>query len=194
MTPRKKPLDARTTQGQQLARQIYDYKIDQLEKMSQAEKDALLEKYPLLSQADLQYVIDELLAAKRYRQEREGWQTIPHDVAVLVLVILTSIVNLQTGIIAGVAVLVLLESLFQFIFDRRIYRSLSYLVWFTYPAYIWLGYMLYQRGYSWMWIGLIIVLVWGGTYLLGALARLPMRLYFEAREKRKSEALPQSKK
>lgn len=187
MSSSKKPLDARTAQGQQLARRIYDYKIDRLENMSQAEKDSLLREFPLLSNADFEYVINELLAAKRYEQERVGWMTVPHDAAVIILVILTSLVNLQAGIIAGVAVLVLLEGIFQFIFDRRIYRPLSTLVWFTYPAYVWLGYLLYRQGTPWLWIAVIIIMVWGGMYILGAIARLPMRLYFEARAKKRAE-------
>ncbi|NMC12747.1 MAG: hypothetical protein GYA34_07665 [Chloroflexi bacterium] len=187
MSSSKKPLDARTAQGQQLARRIYDYKIDRLENMSQAEKDSLLREFPLLSNADFEYVINELLAAKRYEQERVGWLTVPHDAAVIILVILTSLVNLQAGIIAGVAVLVLLEGIFQFIFDRRIYRPLSTLVWFTYPAYVWLGYLLYRQGTPWLWIAVIIIMVWGGMYILGAIARLPMRLYFEARAKKRAE-------
>lgn len=187
MSSSKKPLDARTAQGQKLARRIYDYKIDRLENMSQAEKDSLLREFPLLSNADFEYVINELLAAKRYEQERVGWLTVPHDAAVIILVILTSLVNLQAGIIAGVAVLVLLEGIFQFIFDRRIYRPLSTLVWFTYPAYVWLGYLLYRQGTPWLWIAVIIIMVWGGMYILGAIARLPMRLYFEARAKKRAE-------
>lgn len=193
MPTKKKAIDARTAQGQQLARRIYDYKIDQLENMSLAQKDALLKEFPLLSEADINYVVKELLAAKRYEQERVGWQTIPHDVAVLILVIMTSLANLQTGIIAGVAALVLLEGFCQFIFDRRIYRPLSMLVWFTYPAYVWLGYILYLRQYSLLWLAVILILVWGGTYLLGALARIPMRLFFEARAKNSSERMPQGK-
>jgi hypothetical protein len=185
MPPKKKALDTHTEQGQQLARRIYDYKIGQLENMSPAEKASLLKEFPLLTEADFQYVVKELLAAKRFEQEKVGWQTIPHDVTVLILVIVTSIFNLQIGIIAGIAVLVLLEGIFQFVFNQRIYRPLSLLVWLTYPAYILLALMLHQQGYSNIWIGSIVVLVWGGTYLLGAAARIPMRMFYEARAKSK---------
>jgi hypothetical protein len=185
MPTRKKALDARTQQAQQLARRIYDYKIDQLENMSQVEKTSLLKEFPVLTEADFQYVVKELLAAKLYEQERVGWHTIPHDVTVLTLVVVTGVFDLKIGIIVGIAVLVLLEGIFQFVFDRRIYRPLSLLVWLTYPAYIWLAYMLYRQGYSKIWIGVIVILVWGGTYLLGAAARIPMRMFFEARVKSK---------
>jgi hypothetical protein len=185
MPPKKKAHDAHTEQGQQLARRIYDYKIDRLENMSSAEKASLLKEFPLLTEDDFQYVVKELLAAKRYEQEKVGWQTIPHDVTVLVLVIVSSIFNLQTGIIAGIAVLVLLEGIFQFVFDRRLYRPLSLLVWLTYPAYILLALTLHRLGYTNLWIGIIVILVWGGTYLLGAAARLPMRMFYEARAKLK---------
>ncbi len=193
MPPRKKAIDARTQQGQQLARRMYDYKIDRLENLSSSEKESLLKEFPLLSEVDFQYVVKELLAAKRYEQERVGWQTIPHDVTVLVLVIVTSLVNLRAGIIAGVAVLVLLEGIFQFIFDRRVYRPLSFLVWFTYPAYVWLAYILYHREYALIWIAIIIILVWSGTYLLGVVTRIPMRLFFEAKAKNNPDSVRQPK-
>ncbi len=187
MPPHKKALDARTEQGQLLARRIYDYKIEQLENMSPAEKASLLKEFPLLTEADVQYVVKELLAAKLYEREKVGWQTIPHDVTVLVLVIVTFFLNLQMGVVAGVAVLVLMEGVFQFIFNRKIYRPLSLLVWLTYPAYILLAYTLHRQGYTNLWIGIIVVLVWGGTYLLGAAARIPMRMFYEARTKSKQQ-------
>ena len=52
----------------------------------------------------------------------------------------------------SIALLVLLESLFQFYFDRRLYRYLSALVWLTYPAYLLLAYLLYRQGYELIWI------------------------------------------
>lgn len=190
----KKATDPRTQQGQQLARRIYDYKIDRLVNMDQKEKESLLKEYPLLTETDFQYVVDELIAAKRYQQERVGWQTIPHDVSVLVLVIFTGLFNLQIGIIIGVAVLVLMEGMFQFIFNRKVYRPLSFLVWLTYPAYIWLAYLLHKQGFSTLWIAITLIMVWGGTYLLGILARIPLRMFFEARQNYKPDKIRHAKK
>ena len=188
MPPKIKPIDARTEQGRELARRLYDYKISRLEQMSDSEKASLLSEFPKLGDLEFQYVVQQLISAKRLEQQRIGWQAIPHDVTVLVLVIVTTVVGLPAGVIAGVFALVLLESLFQFQFDQRLYQFLSVLVWFTYPAYIWLAYFLYSQGYPLAWVAVIVILTWGGTYLLGILVRLPSRLYFEAKTRGAEDA------
>jgi len=191
----RKPIskDIRTAQGQQLARRLYDYPILRLENMTAEERASLLSDFPSLGEAEFDYVIQQLVAAKRYEQESVGWQAVPHDIAVLTIVIVTVLSDIRTGAIAGVAVLVLLESLFQYYFNQRLYRYLSSLVWLTYPAYAVLAYILYRRGYQWTWIALAVLLTWGGTFLLGLLARIPARLFYEAREKGKQEAAQRKK-
>jgi len=176
----KRSIDARTEQGRQLARRLYDYKISRLEQMSPEEKKALISEFPLLGETEFQYVVQQLISAKRFEQERVGWQAVPHDAAVLILVLITSLAGIKAGVVTGVAVLVLLESIFQFIFFRRVYQILSLLVWFTYPAYLGLAYILYRQGYTFIWIAAIVLLTWGGTYLLGLAARIPSRLILEA--------------
>ena len=194
MPPKVKSIDARTEQGRDLARRLYDYKISRLEQMSAAEKASLLSEFPKLGDLEFQYVVQQLISAKRLEQQRIGWQAIPHDVTVLILVIITTVVGLPAGVIAGVFALVLLESLFQFQFDQRLYQFLSVLVWITYPAYIWLAYVLYRQGYPLIWVAVIVLLTWGGTYLLGVLVRLPSRLFFEAQTKSAEDAANRKKK
>lgn len=187
--PRKESkLDARLEQGRQLARRLYDYKIGQLESLSAEEASHLRSEFPLLSEAEFGDVLRQTIEAKRYQQERIGWQAVPHDVAVLVMVAVTSLADLRTGIVAGIAVLVLLESIFQFYFNRQLYRPLSTLVWLTYPAYAVLAYVLYRRGFAVLWIVVAVLLTWGGTFLLGALARIPVRLFGEARARAARDA------
>jgi hypothetical protein len=186
--PRKREsTDVRTEEGRELARRLYDYRMPQLEKLSAAEKANLLKEYPKLGETEFDYVVGQVIAARRYEQQRIGWQAVPHDVAVLTMVIVTSLSDLRYGIVAGIAVLVLLESLFQFYFDQRLYRFLSALVWLTYPAYLLLAYVLYRRGLGFGWIVAVLLLTWGGTFLLGMLARLPVRLILDARKKADEE-------
>jgi len=199
MPPAQPSKDARTEQGQQLARRLYDYKLNKLENLSEAEKGDLLKEYPLLGETEFQYVVQQVIETRRYTQERVGWQAIPHDITVLTIVAVTALANVQAAAIVGLAVLIFLEGLFQFYFDRRLYRILSWLVWLTYPAYILLAYILSHRGYEWTWIVVAIALTWGGTYLIGALARIPVRFFIEGRAKGKAEAdrreaLPKKKK
>jgi len=193
MPPMKKNIDARTEQGRKLARRLYDYKISRLEQMSPDEKKELTSEFPLLGDTEFQYVVQQLISAKRFEQERVGWQAVPHDAAVLILILITSLAGLRVGVVAGVAVLVLLESIFQFIFNRRVYQILSVLVWFTYPAYFGLAYILYRQGYTLAWIALIVLLTWGGTYLLGIVSRIPSRLILEAMAKSEEESARKQK-
>jgi hypothetical protein len=184
----RKRSNARIRQGQDLARKIYERKIRELESLSDEEKAKLRGEFPLLSQAEFEDVIRQTIEAKRYHQERVGWQAIPHDVAVLILVITTAIFDLKIGIIACIAVLVFLESIFQFYFNRDLYRPLSTLVWLTYPAYLVFAYLLYREGYQVGWIAVGVVLASLGTFLLGGLARIPVRMILENRARGIQEA------
>jgi hypothetical protein len=184
----RKRSNARIRQGQDLARKIYDRKIRELESLSDEEKVKLRGEFPLLSQAEFEDVIRQTIEAKRYQQERVGWQAIPHDIAVLILVIMTAIFDLRTGVIACIAALIFLEGIFQFYFNRDLYRPLSTLVWLTYPAYLVFAYLLYREGLQVGWIAVGVILASLGTFLLGGLARIPVRLILENRAKGIQEA------
>jgi len=184
MTRTPKPIDAKTEQGRLLASKLYDYRLNRLLHLDAQERTQLFSEFPELGEAEFDYVLEQTITAKRQQQVLVGWQAVPHDVAVLVLVTITVLFNLQVGIVAGVAVLVLLESLFQFYFNPRLYRYLSFLVWLTYPAYAVLAYVLSIRGYEPLWVVGIVILVWLGTFVLGVVARLPVRMILEARKGR----------
>ncbi len=175
--------NAKLEQGRQLAGKLYDYRIAQLESLTMEEQAALQEQFPLLSEAEFQDVLRQVIEAKRYQQERVGWQATPHDVAVLALVIVTALLDLRAGVMVGIVTLAVLENVFQVVFNRQLYGILSLLVWLTYPAYAVLAYVLYRRGFEIIWIAGAVLLAWGGTFVLGALARLPLRLILEARAK-----------
>ena len=48
--------------------------------------------------------------------------------------------------------------------------------------------MLYRRGFEIVWIVMAVLLAWLGTFLLGMLARMPVRIILEARVKGSQEA------
>jgi hypothetical protein len=170
---------SKLSQGRALARELYDRDVRALESLSGEEKARLQQTYPQLSKAEFDDVIRQVIEAKTQHQEHVGWQAIPHDIAVLVLVLTTALLDLKTAVIACIATLVLLESVFQFTFNRRLYRPLSALVWFTYPAYLIFAYLLYLQDLEIIWIAVAVLLASIGTYILGALARLPVRLILE---------------
>jgi hypothetical protein len=179
------PLD----EGKALARELYDLDLRELKALDLERKKALHAKYRRLTKAQFEDVLSQVVESKQLLQERVGWQAIPHDIAVLVLVLLTAIFDLRIGVIACIATLVLLEGIFQFAFNRALYRPLSTLVWVTYPAYLIFGYLLYRMGYSILWIVIGVLLASLGTYVLGTLSRLPVRLILENRARGREEAI-----
>jgi hypothetical protein len=184
----RKRSSAQIRQGQDLARKIYDRKIRELESLSEEEKVKLRGEFPLLSQAEFEDVIRQTIEAKRYHQELVGWHAVPPDISVLILVIMTAIFDVRTGVIACIAALVFFESIFQFYFNRDLYRPLSTLVWLTYPAYLVFAYLMYREGFKILWIAVGVILASLGTHFLGPLARIPVRMILENRAKGIQEA------
>jgi hypothetical protein len=180
-------------EGKRLARELYDLELRELKALEIEGSDALRAKYRRLSATQFEDILTQVIESKQLLQEQVGWQAIPHDIAVLVLVLVTLFFDLRTAIIACVATLVLLEGIFQFFFHRKLNRVLSKLVWFTYPAYLLFAYLLYQTGVSFLWIALAVILAWGGTFILGMFARLPIRLILQRAEQGRREAIDKRK-
>ncbi len=182
--------DPQLTQGRDLARALYDLKLHKLENLSAQERASYREQYPLLSEVEFLDVQRQVIEAKKAEQIRVGWFSIPHDITVLVFVLITWLIDLPSGVIVGTATLVLLESLVQVYFNPRLYLPLSLLVWFTYPAYLLLGWLLYTRGMPWVWVLAVIAGAWVGTHLAGILARIPMQLLLKARQEASASKKP----
>lgn len=186
MTTNENLQPAKVEKARDLARRLYDYDLKELENLPEEERERLKASFRQLSRAEFEDVLRQVIAAKRQEQTQVGWQTIPHDLAVIVTVIIIALVDLRTGLAVGIGVLVLLESLSMTLFDERIYRPLSLLVWLTYPAYALLAYTLYRRGYEPLVIAGVVLFVWPGMFLLGALARVPLHLLWEERERQQA--------
>ena len=99
----------------------------------------------------------------------------------LVFCLVSIFVSLKVGVIYGITILTMLVSLSQVYYNEALYKVLGYSVWLTYPAYLWLGYTLYQRGMLWWQVLLVIALAWGGTYLLQTLLSIPMQMFLRTR-------------
>lgn len=177
-------------QGRKFAEMLYDLPLKKLDHPSQADLNGWRKEFPDLDEITQDNILLQVREGRLYHQERVGWQAIPHDLTVILFVLGTVLFGLKTGIIIGIAALVFFESLFQFIFIRKYYRPLSLLVWLTYPAYVLLGVYLYKQNFAWYWILTIVLVTWFGTFLLGSLARIPMRLIMKAKleaSKKKSQ-------
>ena len=172
---------AKLEQGRNLARRLYDLKLGQLAKIDDIQRKAYLVEFPLLGEVEFNDVHRQVFEAKRTHQIQVGWLSVPHDLTVLVFVMVTWLADLRWGTIAAIATLVLFESLFQVYFNPQMYAGLGLLVWFTYPAYALLAWVLYTRGLAWYWIALTVAAVWGGTFLAGIIVRIPAQLYMKNR-------------
>lgn len=171
----------RLKQGKELARQLFDLKLTELELMHDDQKKEWMRKFNLLSIREFEDVRSQVIKAKTSQQSQIGWQVLPHDLSVLVFCLVSIFFSLKSGLIAGIFVLIMLESIFQVFFNQTLYKILGYAVWLTYPAYIFLGYVLYQRGFIWWQIIGIIALAWAGSFAMGAIAAIPMQLYLKER-------------
>lgn len=169
-------------EGHRFAGMLYELPIKNLLNPSDEDRKRWVQEFPKLDTKTMEQIIEQVHKARLYQQERVGWQAIPRDLTVILFVLGTLLIGLKIGIIISIASLVFLESLFQFVFDQRYYRPLSLLVWLTYPAFVALGFYLYQQDYAWYWILLIILALWFGTYILGPIARIPMRLLMGAKK------------
>jgi len=176
-------------QGRNLARRLYDLKLDQLQNIDDNQQKDYLADFPLLSKEEFNDVRLQVIDAKRMQQLQVGWFSVPRDLAVLVFVLVTLILDWRWGAITATITLILFESLFQVYFSPQMYAGFGSLVWFTYPAYVLLAWVLYSRGMAWYWIAVVVAGLWGGSYLAGVIVRIPMRFYINSRAaalKRKS--------
>ncbi len=169
--------------AKELARQLFDLKLTDLESMTDEQKSEWLQRYEGLEEKEFEYVRREVIKAKTSQQAQVGWQSLPHDLSVIVFVLVTYFFSLKVGLIAGVAVLAFLSSFVQVYFNEKAYKLLAYAGGFTYLAYFLLAFTLYQRGMIWWQILLVVALAWGGTFLLGFVMSIPLGLYLKSRAK-----------
>ena len=169
--------------AKELARQLFDLKLTDLESITDEQKAEWLQRYDGLEEKEFEYVRREVIKAKTSQQAQVGWQSLPHDLSVIVFVLVSYFFSLKVGLIAGVAVLAFLSSFVQVYFNEKAYKVLAYAGGFTYLAYFLLAFTLYQRGMIWWQILLIVALAWGGTFLLGFVMSIPMGLYLKGRAK-----------
>jgi len=167
--------------AKELARQLFDLKLIDLDRMTDEQKAAWLQRYEGLTEKEFQDIRRQVIKAKTTQQAQVGWQSLPHDLSVLVFCLTTYFFSLKVGLIAAVAVLAFLASFVQVYFNEKAYKVLAYAGGFTYLAYFLLAFTLYQRGMIWWQILLIVVLAWGATYLLGYIMSIPMGLFLKAR-------------
>jgi hypothetical protein len=169
------------TIAKELAGQLFDLKLIELDKMDENQKAEWLSKFSALSFDEFEDVRRQVIDAKISQQAQIGWQSLPHDLAVLVFCLVSIFVSLKIGLLYGITVLAMLVSLTHVYYNEALYKVLGYAVWLTYPAYIWLGYTLFQRGMPWWQVIAIIALAWGGTFLLQAVISIPMQMFLRAR-------------
>ena len=159
-------------QARDLAGKLFDLKAIELELMSEDEQERWQRQYPLLSKNEFDDVRQQTLKVKMIHQSQIGWQVIPRDLAVIFFCLVSLIFDLQAGIIAGIALLILLGIIFNVFYSEKLGRILSYSVWLTYPALILLGYQLIREGYTWWAAAAIVIMAWLLSFALDYIARI----------------------
>lgn len=178
-------------QARELAGKLFDQKIMDLETMGAEDIKRWMNEFPLLSLREFEDVLQQTIKAKLAQQSQVGWQVIPRDIAVIVFSVVSILSNLTAGIIAGVAVLILLGIFFNVYYSEKVNKLLSYTVWLTYPALILLGYHLIRGGLVW-WAGIaVVVLAWLISFVLDFIARMIFFQYLKIKAQLKK---PQEKK
>jgi len=173
--------------GRKLAREIYDWDLKRLMAMTSEEKAELKKKHSGLSSTEIDDIVAQVREAKQIEMQRVGWLALPHDLTVIVTAVLTVLFGWKVGLVAYVATLILFESIAQFTFHAGVYRILSFAVWLTYPAYALFAYGLYRQAFPIWQIVVAAIVLWVGTFLLGALARLPSRMILQNLSKSRVE-------
>lgn len=170
-------------QGKELANQLFDQKLIDLDKMSEEQKKAWMAKFKSLSYEEFEDIRQQVIEARIYQQSQIGWQSIPRDIALLVFCLAGTFISINAGLITGITVLVFLVSLTHVFYNQKLYEILGYSVWLTYPAFALLAVSLFQRGLEWWKIAAIILLSWGGSFILEALVIIPVHQFLRVRAK-----------
>lgn len=180
--------DQKINQARELAGKLFDLKILDLELMKAEEQQRWMAQYPNLSRREFEDVRQQVIKAKTAHQSQIGWQVIPRDLAVIIFCLVSIVVNLSTGIVIGVAFLILFAPIFNIFYSERLNKILSYAVWFTYPALILLGYTLMRENYPW-WLAIgIVVLAWVISFILDFVARITFQQFLTLKTQLKSKA------
>mgnify|MGYP000851693588 CR=1 FL=1 len=167
--------------AKELAAQLFDLKLVELDKMDESAAQEWLARYSMLTRQEFEDVRRQVIEAKLSQQSQIGWQSLPHDLAVLVFCLVSIFGSLKTGVIYGIAVLAMLVSLTQVYYNQALYKILGHAGWLTYPAYLGLGIVLFQRELPWWQIALVIACAWGGTFVLQAILAIPTQMFLRAR-------------
>ena len=177
----KKDNSAKQDKARELAQELFELDIKELDGMNEDQKKEWRAKYDMLSKKEFEYLHRKVLAAKINRQSKAGWLTLPRDFAIIVFCVVGSLVSLKTGLISGIATLLVFQSIFQVYYSPKLFQILGLSRIITYPAYFLLGYSLVQNGSEWWQTAIILGLTWFGSYLLNMIAAIPMQLYLRSR-------------
>lgn len=180
--------------AKELTRELFDLKLNDLDKMDEDKKKELIAKYDMLSAKEFEYLRRKVLAERTNQDSRAGWLALPRDFALIVFCVVSVFSSLTIGLISGLITLVLLMSIFQVYYNEKLNRILAFTGMLTYAAYFLLGYSLLKDGLEWWKAIGILLLAWGGTYWLSMLAAIPMQLYLKAREKSKPKGMEEKSK
>ena len=165
------------TAGRELANYLFDFRVIDLIRLDSSDKKKMMREFEGLEMSEVEDVIHQVIHAKSVQQSRITWQLIPRDLAVIITCLFASLYSIKIGIVAGIAVQVLLEGVFQILYSYEFSKILGKAIWLAYFALILQAYTMHKQGQIWWIIALTLLAIWFGSYIFGFLIRIPLALF-----------------
>lgn len=165
-------------QGKLLTKKLFNYKEAELLKLSDAKKQELRAEYPLLTADEFHNVIVLVLDAKRRQQKLISLQTLPKNLSIILISLLSWILgDWKIASIIGAFSLLTFILFSNWLNNSRLARYVNIIGWLSYAATFAFGAFLYWIGAKWniailgaaaLWVGALFA-SWLAILILGFL-------------------------
>ncbi len=165
-------------QGKSLTKHLFGYKEAELLKLTDAKKQELHAQYPLLNADEFHNVIVLVLDAKRRQQKMISLQTLPKNLCVILVSLLTWITrDWKISVIIGAFSLLSIIIFSSALNESILVRHTTLIGWLSYLAAFAFGAFFYMTGSGWniavvgaaaLWFGSLLS-SWLAIFLIGSL-------------------------
>ena len=153
-------------QGKLLAKHLFGYRETELLKLTDEKRQELHSEFPLLSSDELHNVIVLVLDAKKRQQKLVFLQTLPKNLSVILISLLTWVIgDWKIAVIIGAFCLLTLTMFSSFFTGSKLAQHPVLVGWLSYAAMFAFGAFFYVKGYGWNFAVLGAAALWVGTLL-----------------------------
>ena len=167
--------------GKALASVLFDYKLPDLDHLTSSHP-GLRKEYALLTDVEFEDIVSQVRAAKFAQQKRYGWQLVPRDLSVILVVALTWLLNdWKLPLVFGIFLLILLANIFAVRFSEKLSPILGNSVWISYLALLAYGWFFLRNGSPWYFALLAVLGLALGSLVLVGFNRMMLAAMAKAR-------------